>query len=77
MEDNRISFDNDVDQPSRESLLKAKLRNVAIPLCRDDNKVRQHFEMMLQKRLNFPRDIVGDYGRLPNQRQYLFFFSYR
>jgi hypothetical protein len=43
-------------------LIKAKLRNTAIPLCREDNKVRQHFETMLEKRLNFPRDIVSDYG---------------
>uniref|UniRef100_A0AC35FB75 Peptidase metallopeptidase domain-containing protein n=1 Tax=Panagrolaimus sp. PS1159 TaxID=55785 RepID=A0AC35FB75_9BILA len=62
VDDNRIPFDTDIDQPSRETLIKAKLRNTAIPLCREDNKVRQHFETMLEKRLNFPRDIVTDYG---------------
>lgn len=63
MDDNRISEDEIAELMSREELVKARLHNTPIPLCRDDNRVRHHYENMLKRRLNFPSDLLSDYGK--------------
>uniref|UniRef100_A0AC34QKW1 Peptidase metallopeptidase domain-containing protein n=1 Tax=Panagrolaimus sp. JU765 TaxID=591449 RepID=A0AC34QKW1_9BILA len=64
LDDNRIQIDGNTDQNLRGELVKARLHNTPIPLCRDDNRIRHHYETMLKKRLNFPHDILTDYGEV-------------
>lgn len=63
VDDNRIQVEGHADQTLRGELVKARLHNTPIPLCRDDNRIRHHYETMLKKRLNFPHDILADYGK--------------
>jgi hypothetical protein len=48
-------------------LVKAHLRNTPIPQCLDENNVQRHFEQMLVRRLNFPRELAQDYSELDEE----------
>ncbi|CAG9532696.1 unnamed protein product [Cercopithifilaria johnstoni] len=52
----------DGDSQSKISTLKEQLQEMGIPLCHDNNNVREKFERLLEKKLNFPIRYASEYG---------------
>jgi hypothetical protein len=50
------------DIRSQSDMMRSKLRSISIPVCRDENNVKNHYEEMLIQRLQFPRDLAKTYG---------------
>uniref|UniRef100_A0A914BX74 Peptidase metallopeptidase domain-containing protein n=1 Tax=Acrobeloides nanus TaxID=290746 RepID=A0A914BX74_9BILA len=66
IDDNTVTWDSPAptDKRSKEELVRSHLRNTPIPRCLDENNVQRHFEQMLVRRLNFPRELAQDYSEV-------------
>lgn len=58
IDDNTFKFDS----LSPIEMMRTKLKNQPIPVCKSDNNVESQYQEMLAQKLHFPRELAKIYG---------------